>query len=119
MWLFHAHARGITTPIIGFPRGAKDRYVDFAIETGVQAISIDQDIRLSSVIADLPDTVVSQGNLDPLCLIDGGQNMFSQIDDIIEATKGRRHIFNLGHGITQYTPPHHVSEMVDYIRNKG
>ena len=112
-------ARGITTPIIGFPRGAKDRYVDFATETGVQAISIDQDIRLSSVIADLPDTVVSQGNLDPLCLIDGGQNMFSQIDDIIEVTKGRRHIFNLGHGITQYTPPHHVSELVDYIRNKG
>ena len=81
--------------------------------------SSDQDIRLSSVIADLPDTVVTQGNLDPLCLIDGGQNMFSQIDDIIEATKGRRHIFNLGHGITQHTPPHHVSELVDYIRNKG
>ena len=111
--------KGITTPIIGFPRGAKNRYVDFAVETGVQALSIDQNIALSSVITDLPDTVVSQGNLDPLCLIDGGQEMFSKIDEIIEATKDRRHIFNLGHGITQYTPPQNVSAMVNYIRSKG
>ena len=97
----------------------KNRYVDFAVETGVQALSIDQDIALSSVITDLPDTVVSQGNLDPLCLIDGGQEMFSKIDEIIEATKDRRHIFNLGHGITQYTPPQNVSAMVNYIRSKG
>lgn len=112
-------AKGITTPIIGFPRGAKNRYVDFAIETGVQALSIDQDITLSSVIADLPDTVVSQGNLDPLCLIEGGQEMFSKVDEIIEVTKDRRHIFNLGHGITQHTPPQNVSAMVNYIRSKG
>lgn len=112
-------ARGVTVPIIGFPRGAKNRYVDFAKEAGVQALSIDQDINLSSVISDLPDTIVSQGNLDPLCLIDGGGKMFSQVDEIIEATRGRRHIFNLGHGITQHTPPQNVSDLVNYIRNKG
>lgn len=110
--------RGITTPIIGFPRGAKSRYVDFAIQTNVQGLSIDQDMSLTSVLEDLPDTIISQGNLDPLCLLDGGQQMFSKIDYILDVTKGRPHIFNLGHGITQHTPPHHVTDLVNRIRNR-
>lgn len=110
--------RGITTPIIGFPRGAKSRYVDFAIQTNVQGLSIDQDMSLTSVLEDLPDTIISQGNLDPLCLLDGGQQMFSKIDHILDVTKGRPHIFNLGHGITQHTPPHHVTDLVNRIRNR-
>ena len=109
--------KGITTPIIGFPRGAKNRYVDFAKEAGVQALSIDQDINLSSVISDLPDTIVSQGNLDPLCLIDGGGKMFSQVDEIIEATRGRRHIFNLGHGILPETNPDMVEFLIKTVKD--
>ena len=51
----------------------------------------------SSDIAVASDT---QGNLDPLSLIAGGDAMARAIDEILDATSGRPHIFNLGHGIT-------------------
>ena len=33
------------------------------------------------------------------------------------ATTGPTHIFNLGHGISQFTPPEHVSALVDAVHS--
>jgi uroporphyrinogen decarboxylase len=32
-------------------------------------------------------------------------------------TTGPTHIFNLGHGISQFTPPEHVSALVDAVHS--
>jgi uroporphyrinogen decarboxylase len=32
---------------------------------------------------------------------------------------GPTHIFNLGHGISQYTPPEHVTALVEAVRTQS
>ena len=38
---------------------------------------------------------------------------------ILEAFRGRPHIFNLGHGVTPQTPPEHVGALVEFVRRGG
>lgn len=111
--------RGVATPVIGFPRGANHRYADFAAQAGVQGLGVDQDMSLAKVVKGIPDDMVVQGNLDPLTLIEGKERMYHAVDEILETVRGRAHIFNLGHGVDQHTPPEHVADLVAYIRRKG
>ena len=48
--------------------------------------------------------------------MEGGSAMLSSADRILEAFANRPHIFNLGHGIGQHTPPEHVATLVDHVR---
>ena len=63
--------------------------------------------------------VTLQGNLDPMRVIVGGQALDHGVDAILQATKGRPHIFNLGHGITPDTPVEHVARLVDRVRGRA
>src|ERR1700733_12255720 len=51
-------------PIIGFPRGAGAHYRDYAMKTGVDAVSIDQHVSLADA-RELQSVRPLQGNLDP------------------------------------------------------
>jgi uroporphyrinogen decarboxylase len=62
--------------------------------------------------------VVVQGNLDPLVLVTGGQELEWQINTILRWTKDVPHIFNLGHGIVPETPPEHVARLVELVRSR-
>jgi uroporphyrinogen decarboxylase len=57
-----------------------------------------------------------QGNLDPLTLVAGGPELDREVDEILEAFRGTRHIFNLGHGIRPETPIAHVERMIARVR---
>ncbi|MBP6030008.1 MAG: uroporphyrinogen decarboxylase [Sphingobium sp.] len=106
-------------PIIGFPKGAGAKLVDYARETGVDALGLDETI--DPVWADtvLPKGLPVQGNLDPLVLIAGGDALDSAIDTILAAFQNRPHIFNLGHGITPETPIAHVEQMLKRLGREG
>ncbi len=106
-------------PIIGFPRGAGASTAEFVTATGVDGVSCDTAMPLCAMreLAELD--VVVQGNLDPLLLVAGGEALDRRVDEILAAMKGRRHIFNLGHGITPPTPPENVARLVDRIRAFG
>ena len=102
--------------IIGFPRGATlQGYEAYARETGVDALSVDTAAPLDWM-ARLASWVTVQGNLDPLLLVTGGPAMERAVDEIVDAMRGRRFIFNLGHGVLQETPPEHVSALVTRVR---
>lgn len=103
-------------PVIAFPRAISGGFARFAKETGAQAIGLDTAARLAEVCSALPASVVTQGNLDPLVLIAGGAALDDAIDRILAVTHGRRHIFNLGHGITPQTPIAHVERLVEKVR---
>ena len=64
----------------------------------------------------LPATIATQGNLDPLALIAGGDALDNGVDHILDAVRGRPHIFNLGHGILPETPIDHVERMIARVR---
>src|SRR3546814_13275570 len=52
----------------------------------------------------LPEGMPVQGNLDPLALLAGGAALDAGVDRILAAFHNRPPVFNLGHGIGQYTP---------------
>ena len=99
-------------PIIGFPKGAGAKLVDYARETGVDAVGLDETVDPRWADAHLPQGLPVQGNLDPLALVAGGQALDEAIDRILAAFPMRPHIFNLGHGIVPDTPIAHVEQML-------
>jgi uroporphyrinogen decarboxylase len=103
-------------PIIGFPRGAGAMLAPYAEETGVDAVSLDTSMPLAWAAKALGDTVALQGNLDPVLLLVGGAPLDAAITRIRQAMKGRRFIFNLGHGVLPATPPEHVERLVARLR---
>jgi len=103
-------------PIIGFPRAAGAHYLGYAKATGVDAVSIDQDMPLAFARDVLQPTVAVQGNLDPLVLVTGGQALETRVKAITEALGRGRFVFNLGHGIVPQTPPDHVAKLVELVR---
>ncbi|HEX7871492.1 MAG TPA: uroporphyrinogen decarboxylase [Sphingobium sp.] len=104
------------TPIIGFPKGAGSKLVDYAEGTCVDAIGVDETVDPFWAARSLPEGLPVQGNLDPLALIAGGEALDSAIDTILAAFSGRPHIFNLGHGILPDTPIAHVEHLIGRIR---
>lgn len=104
------------TPIIGFPKGALLHYEQYVQQTGVDCVGLDWTFPMKLARQKLADHVVLQGNLDPTRLVAGGHALKSGVAEILEAAKGSRFIFNLGHGITPETPIEHVSAMIEQVR---
>lgn len=112
-------ALGVTVPILGFPRGAGMLAIDYAERTGVTAIGLDTAMPLSRMHAALPKGMPVQGNLDPMRLVAGGDDLEARVVAIIDALRDRPHIFNLGHGVTPETPIAHVERVLAAIRGAG
>ena len=104
------------TPIIGFPRGATGRSAHFIRETGIDAIGCDTAMPLNIMRDELAPLATVQGNLDPMLLISGGDALNRRVDEILETMSGKPFIFNLGHGIDKTTPPDHVTQLMERIR---
>ena len=111
-------ARHPGTPIIGFPKGAGAKLVEYAAGVKPDAIGLDE--TLDPVWADrsLPAGMPVQGNLDPLALLAGGTALDEGIDRVLTAFPERPHVFNLGHGIGQHTPIAHVEQLIARVRGK-
>jgi uroporphyrinogen decarboxylase len=65
-----------------------------------------------------------QGNIDPNVLFAPAQAIAEQVKGVLESfgpphtdpnAPGPTHIFNLGHGISQFTPPDHVQALVEAV----
>ena len=111
------NARCPDVPVIGFPKGAGEKLPAYARETGVQAIGLDETIDPLWAHKVLPEGLPVQGNLDPLLLLAGGDEMERQALHILETFADRPHVFNLGHGIGQTTPVEHVGQLLNLVRN--
>ena len=65
-----------------------------------------------------------QGNIDPNVLFAQPSQIDTEVARVLDsfgrphtdaATTGPTHIFNLGHGISQFTPPEHVAALVNAV----
>lgn len=106
-------------PIIGFPRCAGYNYITYIQETGIDAVSLDHQIDTKWAARALQVQVPVQGNLDPICLLAGGDALKLAAEKIIADLSGGSFIFNLGHGINKDTPIEHVEQLVKIIKAKG
>jgi uroporphyrinogen decarboxylase len=71
------------------------------------------------------DRVALQGNLDPMVLFAPPQAVAAEAVKLLDSF-GRPqredgswggHVFNLGHGINQHTPPEHVAALVEAVHS--
>jgi uroporphyrinogen decarboxylase len=103
-------------PVIGFPKGAGEKLAAYARETGVNAVGVDETIDPLWAARELPAGMPVQGNLDPLLLLSGGAELETHTIRVLEAFADRPHVFNLGHGIGQFTPIEHVEQLLKIVR---
>lgn len=103
-------------PIIGFPRGAGVLYERYVDEIGIQGVSVDETMPLDWVKQHLQPKVTVQGNVDAFALVAGGAALDEAIDRVLESWSGGPFIFNLGHGINQFTPVAHVEQLIKRVR---
>jgi len=103
-------------PVIGFPKGAGEKLPAYAAETRVDAVGLDETIDPVWAARALPAGLPVQGNLDPLLLLSGGAELERQARHILDSFADRPHVFNLGHGIGQFTPIEHVEQLLGIVR---
>ena len=113
------HERYPDVPVIGFPKGAGAKLVDYAQMTRVDALGLDETTDPYWANRVLPPELPVQGNLDPLALIAGGAMLSDAVARICKAFPERPHIFNLGHGILPDTPIAHVEQVIMAVRGEA
>ena len=101
---------------IVFVRGGGVHLARFARAGIGDALALDWTLDPATMLAMLPEGLPTQGNLDPLALVAGGEALDRGIDHILAATRGRPHIFNLGHGVVPETPIAHVERLIARVR---
>lgn len=105
-------------PIIGFARGAAGFWHRYASACGFDALAFDQHCITKDILKNIPREMPVQGNLDPACLLAGGQVLDEGVQRVLDSFSSRPHIFNLGHGVHKHTPPEHVEQLIHYIRSR-
>ena len=107
-------AAGVTTPIIGFPRGGSCLADGYAERAGVDAVGLD--VQASKALGlRLQQRLTIQGALDPLLLRAGGAALDRRVDQLLEQWGRGPYIFNLGHGVLPDTPVAHIEQVVDRV----
>jgi uroporphyrinogen decarboxylase len=89
---------------------------EFVRATGVDAVGVDTSTDMAVAAEMLSQSVVLQGNLDPLAVVAGGQALENGVRAILPVMRGRPFVFNLGHGIVPQTPIEHVTRLTELVR---
>ena len=106
------------TAITGFPKGSGIFYKDYIKETKVDIIGLDSNLPLTWIRENIPKTIITQGMLDPIYLLEKDKGKLKeQILKILYTFDNHNHIFNLGHGILPQTPIENVTILIETIRN--
>ncbi|MBF0864906.1 MAG: uroporphyrinogen decarboxylase [Gluconobacter potus] len=116
----YIRARHPKTPIIGFPRLGGIMVREYAQKTGVNTLALDtvaDPVQISELVSEVRPGLTLQGNMDPMILFSGGETMIREAQAIRDAMRGKPHVFNLGHGVMQHTPPENVAALVEAVRS--
>lgn len=103
------------TPIILFTKNG-GQWLEAMAATGCDALGIDWTTDIGAARSRVGDKVALQGNMDPAVLYAAPQRIEAEVKQILQSYgPDPGHIFNLGHGIQQDTPPENVTVFVDAV----
>jgi uroporphyrinogen decarboxylase len=103
---------GVKIPVIVFTKGGGLWLEDIAA-CGADAVGLDWTIELSEARRRVGAKVALQGNLDPTVLFAQPETIALEVGKVLASFgSGAGHVFNLGHGISQFTPPEHAAALV-------
>jgi uroporphyrinogen decarboxylase len=103
-------------PVIAFARGIGDEHGLAARQTDASAVGVEEGVSLRDVMGALPDGVAMQGNLAPAVLLESDETIGHAVRGVVAGVPMRRHIFNLGHGITPQVRTGAVDVLVAAVR---
>ena len=104
-------------PVICFPKGIGNNYIDFCSTVKPDCISIDYDIEPKWIKEKL-NGVPIQGGLDPKILLRDKEEIKKNTEKYLNIFKDYPYIFNLGHGVLPEIKPETIAYVVDLIRSR-
>ncbi len=110
---------GRIVPRILFTKGG-GLWLEKIAEVGADALGVDWQTPLGEARRRVGARVALQGNMDPMALFGTPQAIEREAQRVLDAFgKGPGHVFNLGHGISQHTPPEHVAALVAAVHSRS
>jgi uroporphyrinogen decarboxylase len=118
-------AEGRRVPSIVFTKGG-GAWLEQIAGIGADVVGLDWTVNLADARRRTGDRVALQGNLDPMVLFAPPEAVAREAVAVLDSF-GRPqaaggpdapwggHVFNLGHGISQHTPPEHVAALVEAV----
>jgi uroporphyrinogen decarboxylase len=110
---------GRAVPRVFFTKGG-GLWLESMAEMGADALGLDWTVNLAAAKKRVGHKVALQGNLDPLTLFAPPavieQEVKRTLDEYAQDGNANGHVFNLGHGISQFTDPAHVEVLVSAVR---
>lgn len=106
---------GRSVPVVVFTKGG-GQWLEQIAAIGCDAVGLDWTTELSSARARVGAHVALQGNLDPSVLLSSPAAVKEEVAQVMASYgAGTGHVFNLGHGISQFTPPENVAALVEAV----
>ena len=109
---------GERVPVIVFTKGG-GLWLEDIVACGCDAVGLDWTIDLGDARRRVGDRVALQGNLDPSVLFASPEVVAAETRKVLDSygPGNTGHVFNLGHGISQHTPPESVSALVETVHS--
>lgn len=102
-------------PNIVFTKGG-GLWLEAIAGIGCDAVGLDWTVDIGEARRRVGDKVALQGNLDPSVLFAAPEVIKAEVEKILTSYgQGSGHVFNLGHGISQFTPPEHAAALVEAV----
>ena len=112
------HIKSKKIPVICFPKGIGESYVDFCSTVKPDCISIDYETD-PKWIKEKINGIPIQGGLDPKILLDDDKERIKKnTENYLNIFKDYPYIFNLGHGVLPETKPEAIEYLIKIVRDK-
>ena len=114
---------GLIIPRLVFTKGG-GLWLDAMGQLDCEVLGLDWNVNLGKARALVGHKMALQGNLDPNVLFANAEQVEAEAIKVLDSfgkphtdakTQGPTHIFNLGHGISQFTPPENVEVLVNAV----
>ena len=108
---------GVKVPVIVFTKGG-GLWIDSIADTGCDAVGLDWTMDIGVARQRVGHKVALQGNLDPAVLFATPEVIHKEVEKILASYGyGSGHVFNLGHGISQFTDPNNAAALVQAVHD--
>jgi uroporphyrinogen decarboxylase len=108
---------GERIPSVVFTKGG-GLWLESIAESGCDALGLDWTINIAEARNRVGHKVALQGNLDPAILFSAPEVITTEVEKILkDYGSGSGHVFNLGHGISQFTPPESALTLINAVHS--
>jgi len=106
---------GVKIPNIVFTKGG-GLWIESIADIGCDAVGLDWTMDIGIARQKVGQKVALQGNIDPLILFASPDAIEAEVEKVLSSYGfGSGHVFNLGHGISQFTNPDHAGALVKAV----